>query len=84
MPIRTCVGCRETDAQDALVRIAVVEGEFVLDAARRLPGRGAYLHPRCAPRALRTRGVQRTLKRPPTPSPQLDALLSALAAADAV
>ena len=81
VPTRTCVGCRATGEKAELTRIALVEGVFVVDAAQRLPGRGAYLHPQCAAAALRTRGVQRTLRVPPKPSPQLEALLAGLAAA---
>ena len=55
VPTRTCVGCRATGEKAELTRIALVEGVFVVDAAQRLPGRGAYLHPQCAAAALRTR-----------------------------
>jgi len=34
----------------------------VLDAAQRLPGRGAYLHPGCAQVALQRRAVGRALR----------------------
>ena len=43
-PTRTCVGCRRTDRQQALVRLGRTEGGIALDARRRLPGRGAWLH----------------------------------------
>ncbi|MGH7907628.1 MAG: YlxR family protein [Candidatus Binataceae bacterium] len=45
-PGRTCLGCMKRDEQKALVRIASANGAIVLDADRRLPGRGGYLHPR--------------------------------------
>jgi len=78
VPQRTCVGCRATAEKGDLVRVAVRDGVFLVDAAQREPGRGAYLHPGCAERALRTRGVQRTLKVSPAPSEQLATLLAAL------
>lgn len=76
------MGCRRTAEQEALVRVVVADGMFVLDWTRRLPGRGAYLHrdPDCVGRALRTRGVQRTLKVAASPSPQLAEALAPLAA----
>lgn len=46
VPVRTCVGCRATAPQAELVRVAVVAGHAVADAARRAGGRGAWLHPR--------------------------------------
>ncbi|HEX5596585.1 MAG TPA: YlxR family protein [Micromonosporaceae bacterium] len=48
-PQRTCVGCRQRAPAAELLRIVVVGGEggHILqpDPARRLPGRGAHLHP---------------------------------------
>jgi predicted RNA-binding protein YlxR (DUF448 family) len=59
-----CAGCRRRVPQSELVRLAWQEGAgVVLDAARRLPGRGVNLHPGCAPLALRNRGVGRGLRR---------------------
>lgn len=60
------MGCRGKAPQDALLRFVAVEGHLVHDEARRLPGRGAWLHPdeacwklatgrRAFARALRTR-----------------------------
>lgn len=74
------MGCRGTAAKDELIRIVVRDGSFIIDSAHRLPGRGAYLHPDadCAACALRSRGVQRTLKVAPTVSDQLAGLLAGL------
>ncbi|HVM28286.1 MAG TPA: YlxR family protein [Mycobacteriales bacterium] len=66
-PVRTCVGCRERVARADLLRVVAVEGRLVPDPARRLPGRGASVHPdphcidladtrRAFPRALRLPG----------------------------
>jgi len=46
VPVRTCVGCRSTAAQGELVRVALVGGRAVADVARRVAGRGAWVHPR--------------------------------------
>ncbi|HLU96292.1 MAG TPA: YlxR family protein [Thermobifida alba] len=56
-PVRTCVGCRSKAAQSDLVRLALDGDTVVCDRARRLPGRGAYLHPdrRCWEAAQRRR-----------------------------
>jgi len=64
-PVRTCVGCRTTDAQGALLRVVVADGRVVADPARRAPGRGAYLHPRetCLAGAAKG-GLARTLRHP--------------------
>ncbi|MGY1917228.1 YlxR family protein [Blastococcus sp. SYSU DS0973] len=59
------MGCRKRAPVDDLLRVVVVAGDLVPDPRRRLPGRGASLHPtaeclraaerrRAFPRALRT------------------------------
>ncbi|MEV4622920.1 YlxR family protein [Asanoa sp. NPDC049573] len=48
-PVRTCVGCRQRVSADELLRfVAVGDGDHYRlrpDPARRLPGRGAHVHP---------------------------------------
>ncbi|MFB9891817.1 YlxR family protein [Planobispora takensis] len=67
-PLRTCVGCRVRTVYSELLRLVVVEGVIVPDLRRRLPGRGASLHPalsclelaerrRAFPRAFRAVGM---------------------------
>lgn len=47
MPERTCVACRGEGERDDLVRLVVdPEGRLVVDYRARLPGRGAWVHPR--------------------------------------
>lgn len=66
-PTRTCVGCRSRDAKTLMVRIVVLNGEFIPDPAACLPGRGAYLHPavRCLALALRRGALRRALRAGP-------------------
>jgi len=73
------VGCRATVAQATLVRIAIDEGRLVIDAQRRLPGRGAYVHPRAA--CVTPPGLARSLRRTVTPS-DVQRLLAAMSRAD--
>ena len=65
-PTRTCVGCRVRETQDRLLRLVAGEGEVLPDPRRRLPGRGAYLHPRLACLALaeRKRAFPRAFRLP--------------------
>ena len=59
-PRRTCVGCRQIDAQSALWRAIVdAAGRLQLQLQRgdrRQPGRGAYVHRRAACLVAATRG----------------------------
>ncbi|HUY28253.1 MAG TPA: YlxR family protein [Candidatus Binataceae bacterium] len=43
-PVRTCLGCMRRDAQSAMLRVVLSNGHAVLDAEKKLPGRGGYLH----------------------------------------
>ncbi|GGL95495.1 YlxR family protein [Nakamurella endophytica] len=65
-PVRTCVGCRRRAAVSELLRVVGVAGELVPDHRRRLPGRGAWLHPdrRCLDEAERRRAFGRALRQP--------------------
>ncbi|MGI3780100.1 MAG: YlxR family protein [Janthinobacterium lividum] len=65
-PVRTCLGCRRRDDQARLVRV-VADGTTVLvDARRRAPGRGAYVHPdpTCVALAVKKRAFGRVLRAP--------------------
>ena len=67
-PERTCVGCRQRAPSKDLLRIVAVgdEGQSRLrpDPARRLPGRGAHLHPdpACLASAVKRRAFGRALR----------------------
>ncbi len=64
VPQRTCVGCRETLAKRALIRVVRSPEGVRVDLNGKTPGRGAYLHDRLScwerglkgalPNALRT------------------------------
>ena len=63
-PVRTCVGCRRRDVADGLLRVVAVDGVLTPDLRRRLPGRGAWLHPapECLDRAERRSAFPRALR----------------------
>jgi predicted RNA-binding protein YlxR (DUF448 family) len=65
-PVRTCVGCRQRAAARELLRVVAVEGALVPDPSRRLPGRGAHVHPvvGCLDLAERRRAFPRALRVP--------------------
>nr|WP_176634977.1 YlxR family protein [Arthrobacter wenxiniae] len=65
---RTCIGCRQTAARDQLVRLVRTtsgsgEPEALVDLRRRMPGRGAWLHPSpdCLQLAFKRRAIGRAL-----------------------
>ncbi|ASN51619.1 YlxR family protein [Sinomonas sp. R1AF57] len=66
-PQRTCIGCRQTAARSELLRLVKDlddAARVVVDPRRRLPGRGAWLHPdwACLKQALRRRAFQRAFR----------------------
>ena len=62
-PLRTCVGCRQTADQAALIRIRKSAAGFAMGPG---PGRGAYLHldPACLEQARKRRALERSLRGP--------------------
>lgn len=64
--MRTCVGCKRRALIGELLRVVAVGGQVVVDVGRRLPGRGAWLHPEpdCLAKAERRRAFPRALKVP--------------------
>ena len=58
------MGCRARAAQATLLRVVCVDGLLVVDAGRRLPGRGASVHPdpRCVDLADTRRAFVRALR----------------------
>ena len=76
MPIRTCVGCRNRDQAEALVRVARGASGYLV--SRTAPGRGAWLHPGCGALALRRRAVPRALRLPATEAAGLAEVLAAV------
>jgi len=64
IPVRTCVGCRKRAPVTELLRVVAVGGTLVPDPRRRLPGRGASLHPTpdCLHAAERRRAFLRALR----------------------
>ena len=66
IPVRTCVGCRKRAPVTDLLRVVVRSGALVPDPRRRLPGRGASVHPtpECLHAAERRRAFARALRLP--------------------
>jgi predicted RNA-binding protein YlxR (DUF448 family) len=64
-PERTCVGCRRAAGKLDLIRVVrTPEGEVLVDADGRAPGRGAYVHAdrMCATTAIARGTLARSLR----------------------
>ncbi len=62
--VRTCLGCRQRAPRSSLVRVVARDGRVVVDAAARLPGRGAWVHPgsECVRTAIQRKAFGRALR----------------------
>ena len=62
--VRTCLGCRQRAPRPSLLRVVARDGRVVVDAAARLPGRGAWVHPDlgCVDAAERRKAFGRALR----------------------
>lgn len=72
-----CVACRGRAEKADLVRVVFAAGEYVVDAAQRLPGRGGYLHPACLGSVRGRRALPRAVRAGAGSPRQLDAVLDA-------
>ncbi|QZT65507.1 YlxR family protein [Mycolicibacterium austroafricanum] len=91
-PVRTCIGCRKRELAVELLRVVAADSGngpgngpsvVTVDSARRLPGRGAWLHPDpvCLQAAVRRRAFGRALRI--TGSPDITALSERFPTGDA-
>ena len=79
-PMRMCAGCRERAPKKDLIRIVrTPDGELLLDARDKAPGRGAYIcrKAECLRKARKSRALERMLNIP-IRDEAYDALESAL------
>ena len=60
-PVRTCVGCRQRDSRENLVRAVAENGVVRVDPAAQLPGRGVWFHGHCSQLALDRKGFRKAL-----------------------
>lgn len=63
-PQRVCIACREAAGKRGLIRIVRTTGGVEIDLSGKMPGRGAYLHPRpdCWKNALETNRIGQSLR----------------------
>ena len=63
-PMRMCAGCREHAPKKDLIRVVrTPEGELLLDAKGKAPGRGVYIcrKAECLKKAHKSRALERAL-----------------------
>jgi predicted RNA-binding protein YlxR (DUF448 family) len=78
VPVRRCLGCRQSESKDLLLRVVAENNQAVLDESGRRPGRGAYVHrsAECVGASLRTKAWPRALKEPRLDLEQLTLLVA--------
>ncbi len=86
IPLRMCVGCRESKPKRELIRVVrSPEGAVSMDPVGKKPGRGAYVcrQESCLMRAIRQKQLERQLEVQLTPE-VVEALQRELASLPAV
>jgi predicted RNA-binding protein YlxR (DUF448 family) len=71
---RTCIGCRRVGEQRSLLRLARrADGVVVVDVARAVPGRGAWVcgDPACVEQAIKARRFAPAFRKPCEVRPSL-------------
>jgi len=63
-PVRTCVGCGQRDAQQAMLRLRMKAGDLLIEVDAGGTGRSAYLHSRrpCIQGLVKSKGLTRSLR----------------------
>ncbi len=51
-PVRSCIGCRKKANPAALIRVVLIDEKLLPDIKGSAPGRGAWLHKKCAEVAI--------------------------------
>lgn len=61
---RMCVGCRQRESTEQLVRIVSQNRRVIVDSTRSAPGRGAYVHrnQECIQNAVTRKQLARALR----------------------
>ena len=80
IPMRMCVGCRESKPKRELIRVVrAPDGTVSMDPGGKKPGRGAYVcpDPECLKRARKARALERAFDCAVAPE-IYDALLEAM------
>ncbi|MEY2850856.1 MAG: hypothetical protein RJA96_727 [Actinomycetota bacterium] len=52
LPVRSCISCRKRANPAALIRVVLIDGKVIPDIKGGAPGRGAWLHKKCAEVAI--------------------------------
>ena len=52
LPVRSCISCRKKANPSALIRVVLIDGKVIPDIKAGAPGRGAWLHKKCAGAAI--------------------------------
>ena len=60
--MRSCIACRSRESSQGLLHLVVIKGQVTPDPDHRLPGRGAWLHPKCFELAQARRSFNRAFK----------------------
>jgi len=59
---RICYVCRQLKTTDTLIRIARIDGKYIIDEKGKAGGRGCHICPNCAPQAIKNKALHKSYK----------------------
>ena len=62
MKQRICLACRKVDLANTRIRIARLDGQFLVDHAGNQNGRGAYVCYPCIPTVIKKKALNRSFR----------------------
>lgn len=64
LPMRRCIGCKESYPQQELIRFTFADGELKIDEEKKADGRGSYIcrKKECYEKAVKSNAFSRTFK----------------------
>jgi len=59
---RICYVCRKKMPFNELIRVARIEGNYMIDTKGNANGRGCHICPKCVPQAIKAKSLNRSYK----------------------
>jgi len=59
---RICYVCRQPKSVDKLIRVARIDGKYIIDMKGNANGRGCHIDPACVEKAIKNKALHKSFK----------------------